>query len=153
MSRRKKAVVIGTVLAAVSIGGVAVALWSASGSGSGRARARTAVTLTVAAADGPQDLYPGFTLGDVFFTVTNPNPYPVTLTSMTPGTVTSSDPTNCPASNVTVAAASGLSIVVPAGGTSGTLSIPDVVSMAAAAPDGCQGVSFTIALTLNGTQT
>jgi len=133
-------------------GGIAGALWSAGGSGPGQAKAVTAQTLTVAAATGAADLYPGFTGGDVFFTVTNANPYPVTFASMTAGAVTSSNAAGCPSSNVTVANASGLSLAVAASATSATLSIVDVVTMVAGAPDACQGVTFTIALTLTGSQ-
>ena len=84
-------------------GGAAYALWSASGSGSGSAQAITAQSVTVSASTGTADLYPGFTGGDVFFSLTNPNPYAIRFTSMTAGTVTSSNQASCPASNVTVA--------------------------------------------------
>lgn len=143
------AVIALTVLATA---GLAVALWTANGSGSGNARALTAQTITVNATTGTADLYPGFTDGDVHFTLTNPNPYPVTFDTMTAGTITSSDPTNCPASNVSATGATGLALSVGANATSGAQSIDDVVSMQASAPDGCQGVTFTIALTLTGSQ-
>lgn len=132
--------------------GLAVALWSANGTGSGNARALTAQTVTVNATTGTADLYPGFTGGDVHFTLTNTNPYPVTFDAMTPGAITSSAPGACPASNVTAASATGLSLPVAANATSGAQSISNVVTMAPAAPDGCQGVTFTIALTLTGSQ-
>jgi hypothetical protein len=54
---------------------------------------------------------------------------------------------------VTVSSASGLSLLVPAGATATAGTIANVVSMASAAPDGCQGVVFTVALTLTGSQT
>jgi len=136
----------------VTGGGMAAALWSANGSGPGQAKALSAQSLTVTAATGAADLYPGFTGGDVFFTITNPNPYPVTFTSMTAGTVTSSNPAACPSTNVSVANASGLSLAAAASSTSGTQSIANVVTMAAGAPDGCQGATFTINLTLSGSQ-
>ena len=151
MKRRNKAIVAFAAFTALT-SGAALALWSASGTGFGQAKALTAQSITVTAATATADLYPGFTAGDVFFTLTNPNPYAVTMTSMTPGTVTSSNPGACPASNVTVAAATGLSLTVGATATSSTQSVVDVVSMAAAAPDGCQGVTFTVALTLSGGQ-
>jgi hypothetical protein len=72
---------------------------------------------------------------------------------MTSGTVTSGDPTNCPASNVTAANATGLSLLVPAGATTQAGSIANVITMLSTAPDGCQGVVFTIPLTFTGTQT
>ena len=152
MSRKRKVasfVVVGVMLTG---GGIAAALWSANGSGVGQAKALSAQALTVTAATGAADLYPGFTAGDVFFTITNPNPYPVTFTSMTAGAITSSNPGGCPSSNVTVANATGLSLAAAASSTSGTQSIVDVVTMAAAAPDGCQGATFTISLTLSGSQ-
>lgn len=137
----------------VAAGGIAWAAWSANGSGSGRAQSVTAVSITVTAVSGTADLYPGFTDGDVYFTLTNSNPYPVRFTAMSSGTVTSSDTTACPSANVTIdASASGLALDVAANSTSATLSIADVVNMAASAPDGCQGKSFTITLTLTGTQ-
>ena len=133
-------------------GGIAGALWAASGTGSGAANAVTAQVVTVSAATGAADLYPGFTGGDVFFTVANTNPYSVRFTSMAVGTVTSSDPVGCPSSSVTVASATGLTLAVGANATSATQSIVDVVTMVAGAPDACQGVTFTIALTLSGSQ-
>ena len=132
--------------------GVAMALWTANGTGSGNSKALTANTITVNAVTGAADLYPGFTGGDVHFTLTNTNPYPVNFTSMTAGSVTSSDPTNCAASNVTVANATGLSLPVAANATSPNQAIANVVTLSAAANDGCQGVTFTIALTLTGSQ-
>jgi hypothetical protein len=149
---KKKGVIVGLLVAALIGGSVAYALWTASGSGSGSAKAITAQTITVNASTGAADLYPGFTGGKVFFTLTNPNPYAVTMTNMTSGAITSSDPANCPSTNITVANASGLTLAAAANSTTGQLSIPNVVSMASSAPDGCQGVTFTVALTLTGTQ-
>jgi hypothetical protein len=150
-NRKKKvvAIALGTTLALG--GGAAWALWSASGSGAGRATALTAQSITATAVTGTASLYPGATDGDLFFTLTNPNPYPVLLTAMTPGTITTSNPA-CAISNVSVIGATGLTLNVAAGATSGTLSINNVVSMVAAAPDACQGVSFTINMTLTGAQ-
>jgi hypothetical protein len=152
MTRKHKFGIAGILAALLLGGGVAVALWSTTGIGTGSAKADTVQTATVTAATGTADLYPGFNGGDVYFTITNPNPFPVEFTSMTAGTVVSSDPVNCPASNVTVTGATGLSLTVPANTTSATQSIADVVTMVLAAPNGCQGVSFSIALQLAGTQ-
>ena len=153
MFSRRRAVTVALLIGALSLG-VAFATWTATGTGSGTAQAVTATASAITGRAGTPDLYPGFTQGDVYFKVTNPNPYPVQFTSATFGSVTSSDPTNCPASNVTVAAsASGLSINVPANDTTGTnASIADVVTMVSGAPNGCQGVSFTIGITLSGSQ-
>ena len=149
--KRKVAMV---ALAAVTLAaaGTAYAVWSSTGSGSGRAQALNAQTVTVTAATGTADLYPGFADGDVYFTLTNPNPYPVTFTSMAAGTITSSNQAACAASLVTVDPATGLSLTVGADQTTGTQSIADVVNLSSAALDGCQGVTFTIQLTLTGAQ-
>jgi hypothetical protein len=141
----KKAAIAGLAVGVALSAGMAYALWSANGSGSGSAKALTAQSVTVTAATATADLYP-------FFTLTNPNPYPITFTSMTSGTVTSGDEANCPAANVTVANASGLSLAVAGSASNVARSIADVVTLASAAPNGCQGVTFTIALTLTGSQ-
>jgi hypothetical protein len=153
--RRGLILVVASVLAIVLAGGVAIALWSASGSGSGTTKAITAQTLTVTAAATPTaDLFPGAS-GALQFTVTNPNPYPVSMTSISYGSVTSSDQANCPASNLTLAAggALGTPISVPASSTSGAASVPSAATLGVSAPNGCQGVTFTVAVTLTGTQT
>ena len=138
---------------AVAAGGLAFAAWTADGSGSGQAASLTAEVVTVDATAGSADLYPGFNNGDVYFTLTNDNPYPITFDEMISGTVTSSDPLACPSSNVTIDnGATGLSLSVGANDTSGTLSIADVVNMSDGAPDGCQGKTFNIVLTLSGNQ-
>jgi hypothetical protein len=148
---RKKKIVIGIVTVITLGAGAAAALWSASGTGSGTARSVSAQTITVTASTGAADLFPGSTGGDVHFTLNNPNPYPVTFTSLTAGTITSSDQTACPAANVSVPPASGFAVTVGAN-TTATQSIPNVVTMDIGAPDGCQAKAFTIALTLTGMQ-
>ena len=153
MKRIPKIAVGAAVAVSAAGGGIAWAAWSANGSGSARAGSLTAQSVTVTAVTGAADLYPGFTNGDLFFTITNPNPYPVTFTAMSSGAVTSSNVTACPSSNVTVdATATGLTINVAAGATSATVSILDVVNMASTALDGCQAKTFDIVLTLTGTQ-
>lgn len=151
IGRAKKIGAIAAFTALVAGGGAAWALWSANGTGSGRATALTAQSITVTAAAGPASLYPGATDGDVTFTLTNPNPYPVQFTAMTAGAITTSNPA-CAASNISVVPATGLTLTVAANATSALQTISNVVSMGAGAPDACQGVDFTIALTLTGIQ-
>ncbi len=153
--RRRMVVVVFGILAAIAIpAGLGIALWSSDGSGSASAKALTAEDLTVTAAPSPTAaLYPGASAA-LQFSVTNPNPYAVTFTSVAYGTVTSSDDSNCPASNLTPAAdgALGTPISVAASGSSGAVSIPSAVTLASGAPNGCQGVTFTVAVTLSGSQ-
>jgi hypothetical protein len=148
----KKFLALAVAATVLAVSGIAYAAWTSSAVGPGRAASGTAVELTVTAATGAADLFTGTTQGEVFFTVTNTNPYSVTFTSMTPGpaAITSSDATACPPTNVTLVGKTGLSLTVAANTTSPTLSIADVVSMALAAPDGCQAKTFEIPMTLTG---
>jgi hypothetical protein len=148
--KRAAIAIAGAVI--VLMAATAAALWTSRGSGTGRAQAVTAVDATTTAADGTAELYPGFEGGDLYFEISNPNSYAITYTGMESATVTSSDETGCPASNVQVDTdLTGLSLASPPG-ASGSLTIPDVVSMDAAAPDGCQGATFEVEITLTGTQ-
>jgi hypothetical protein len=158
--KKRTTAVGGAVLAVLLCAGVVFGLWSAQGTGSGRAQATTAVTATVNPVNctpSPAciDLYPGFTNGDLYFTITNSNPYAITFTGMAAGAITvdAGHAADCPASSITVdSPVTGLSLVAPASSTTAQLSIADVVNMISGAPDGCQGASFDIVLTLTGTQ-
>lgn len=132
--------------------GIAVAQWNSSGEGGGDATAQRAISVTLDAGTGVADLYPGFAGGDVSVTLDNPNPYPVRFTSLTTGVVTSSNETACPATSVRVRAAEDIDLLVPAQVTDHPATIGDVVAMATSAPDGCQGATFTIQVTLGGAQ-
>jgi hypothetical protein len=152
MSGLRRAVAVAAIGAGTVLGaGGAFALWSASAA-SGSLGALHPAPLRVIAEDGPPDLYPGFDGGDVTFRVENPNPFPMVVETMTPAEVTSDNPSDCPPSVITVRPAAGLALFVAARSTTGPLSIADVVSMARAAPDGCQGAGFRIALTVTGRQ-
>ena len=147
-----KRFLIGFVVVAVGATfGSAAALWTSTATGSGNAKALSTVNATVNASTGAADLYPG-SAGKVYFTLTNTNPYPITYTSMTPGTITSSNEGACPSTNLTADIETGLTLAVGANTTSAALSVTDAVYLAALAPDACQGVVFTVALTLTGSQ-
>lgn len=151
MNRKQRIFAALGIAALVAGGGVAYASWSATGSGSGAARATSAVPLVVTSGTTTADLYPGFTQGDVFLTVNNPNPYPVRITSLTPGTITTSAPA-CAATNITILPVTGLSVLVPAATAAAAVTVPNVVTMGTGAPDACQGVTFTIGVTVAGIQ-
>lgn len=151
---------LGTVLG----GGVAWAAWTASGTGSAGAQAVVPVTLTVTGGTPTATLYPlpGVgsypvvtpAVGTVWFSTTNPNPYPVAFTQATFGavTVTPAAGRTCASANVTVPVATrALSLTVAPGQTVTGVAVPSVLSMLTTAPDGCQGASVTVAVTLTGT--
>lgn len=146
------------VAAALLGGGVALATWSASGSGTGSALAYTEQTVTVnavALTSTSASLYPGGPAGNVYFTVTNPNPYEVKITNIAWGTPTSSDPTACPSSVISVdsgAPTSGLDLVIPADGTSPAVQVNSVLDLSSSATDACQGNLFDVPVTVSGQQ-
>ena len=153
MQHTKKLVIAGVLAVVLGLSGVAYALWSASGRGTGGAKAATAQQLTLVASSGAADLYPGGT-GDVHFRVTNPNPYPVRFTGGSITEVLSTSPILCVDSSVVaVDPPPAFTLDVPANTTTPiAASWPDAVMMVSTARNECQGVSFTISLSLTGSQ-
>jgi hypothetical protein len=139
---------------ALVLSGVLVAAWGTSGSGNGYAKAGTASALTIsdASASTTGDLYPGGT-GALKLKVTNPNPFPVRITSVTKqtgGTITSDNGAACDASTgVTFTDQTGLTLDL-AGGATTTFTLPGAVSMSNASDNACQGAIFTIPVDVLG---
>src|SRR5262245_5163696 len=79
-SKRLAALVVLKVL--VVGAGIAYAVWTVGGSGTGTARATSALPLTTSVATPTAQLYPGITNSNLFLTVNNPNPFPVSVTSV-----------------------------------------------------------------------
>ena len=159
MRIKKRYVGIAATVAAIGVGGgIAFAVWTVGGSGSGSGAATVANNLTVTAMtpSGPAaSLYPGGPAASVYFQVANPNPFAVTITGISWGTPTSANTAACANSNISLDAAAPtvVSISIPANATAGTAyQIPSVLDLSHAAPNGCQGVSFNIQLTITATQ-
>jgi hypothetical protein len=158
MRFKKLLIGIAATMAAVALGcGVAVAVWSVSGSGSGAGAgtvAQSLVVTPVTPSGAGASLYPGGPAGPVFVTITNPNPFAVTVTGFSWGTPTSTNTSSCPSSNVTLDANAPTtgSISIAAGQTDSDVQINGVLDLAHSAPNGCQGVAFDAALTVTGTQ-
>ena len=149
---KKKSVrlMLGLAVAAVALtGALATAAWLTSGTGNGSAKADTAKTLTLgdASSSAVAQLYPG-AKGDLKVKVTNPNSFPVQLTSIAGnGTITSDKGSACDATT-------GVSYTAPAdvssatykfaAGETKTLSLTDAVAMSNASDDACQGATFTV---------
>ena len=139
-----------TALAGLSFGGgIALAQWSATGAGGGGALAGSTVDVTVAGGSAPADLYPGAT-GDLAVELDNPNDYPVRFTAVDGGAVTPSS-SSCPAGAVSLVDGP-IDLVVPAGVDDHPAVLDGVVRMDRSAPDGCQGATFAIEVSLSGAQ-
>jgi hypothetical protein len=161
---RKAAAVLGAIALLIVGTTVAYASLIVRGIGFGTAKTVSAVSLTVTADSGhAADLYPGAS-GAIYFTITNPNPYPVTLTSATLGTARNQDPASvCQAStngttNLTVTGgAIPIAITVPARAGTGVgnpasvgASLPGAIQMTLQAAPSCQSQVFLVPVTLSG---
>lgn len=149
-ARRRRLYAVALITGLLFIVGTALAQWLATGTGTGTAKARVAQPLTTSTVAASSDLYPGG-MGDLNLTISNPNPYPVTVSSVTGNATITSDTSGCDASNHEVAFQdqTGLSLFVAAG-SSATHVLDDVVSMGASSADACQGATFTIPVALEG---
>jgi hypothetical protein len=149
---RKAFVVLALLLSAVAASAV-IAAWVTNGAGPGYAKAQTASNLTLsdASASTTPDLYPGAT-GSVKLKVTNPNPFPVRITSVAKqaSAITSDKGAACDASTgVTFSDQTGLALDVAAGATV-TLTLANAISMSNASDNSCQGALFTIPVNVTG---
>jgi hypothetical protein len=154
ISRKRKLIVIaGVLVLAIVAVGVGLGAWSLGGTGNGAAKATTAsnVTLADATAFTSADLYPGAT-GNLKLRVTNPNPFPVRITTVSGnGTITSDKGAACDATTgVTFTNTTGLSQAVAAGATV-TFSLAGKVAMSNASDNSCQGAVFATPITLAAT--
>lgn len=142
---------IGALGLGVLTTGTAYAFWSTTGGGTASASAASALPVDVVVTVSGGTLHPGAHLS-VTPTFSNPNPFAVTITSVTPGAVTVSGGTGCTAGNsgVSFSALSG-PWTVPAGGRTTGDTVADAVRMATTSDTGCQSATFTAALTVTGT--
>jgi hypothetical protein len=138
-------------------GGSAWAYFTSTGSGTGHATTGTPVTVSVNAASGSADLLPG-NKGAVYFTLHNTNPIGASFTKVASvSSIVSNDTAHCPSADATVGQtlpyAFSPAVTVGANATSGTQSIANLVQLVNNAPSTCQGVTFTVTLTLSGEST
>jgi hypothetical protein len=150
---KKKLALIAVVAAACIAVGIAWAAWTVGGTGSGYAKAGSASSLTLgdATASTTADLYPGAT-GAVKVSISNPNSFPVRVTSVTGnGTITSDKGAACNASTgVSFSAQSSLTLDLAAGATS-TFTLGGAVTMNNTSDNSCQGAVFSIPVAVSGT--
>jgi hypothetical protein len=151
-------IAVAVIAAALSAVGLVYAAWTTNGTGDAYAKAGTAAAISTVdvSASTTATLYPGVS-GDVLIKLDNPNPYAVTVTSVTGnGSITADGGhAGCTTTGVTFTNQTGLSLVVPAksGGVDGVLqtSLNGAASMSNASLNACQGAVFTIPVTLSGT--
>ncbi len=98
-SKLQRRLATGTAFAATGIlaTSIAVAAWSSTGSGVGAAEASTSADSVISSDEFAADLYPG-AVAMITIQITNPNPYPVVVTSI-PG-ATSDASGDCPVGTV-----------------------------------------------------
>lgn len=135
-------------------GGSAVAFIVSQGSGSSQATTGGPVTIPVTATTGSADLLPG-RAGAAYFTAHNTASSSTTFDQIASGaTVVSDNTALCGSGNVSIAQTLPYTLPTPVtvspGGTSGIQSIANLVALAPNAPSTCQGVTFTVTLTLSG---
>jgi hypothetical protein len=138
----------------LAIGAVTFGSWAVGsdpGAGYSKATASTNLTLNDVSASTVADLYPGGT-GNVLVSVTNPNSFAVTITSIAgAGAVTSNAGAACDASTgVSFTDQTGLSLALGAGATS-TYTLAGKAAMSNASASSCQGAIFTIPVTVTAT--
>jgi len=138
-----------SVVAVMLVSGTAWAVWSTTGTGTGTSKATTLLGVTVSAGSAPSgQLYPGLTAdgtasgGDINVSVTNTNPFPVTVTLTSIGGVTGC---NTPAVTMgTGLPTSATSFVAAASSTSVAKTWTKVLSMGSTSSNDCQGASLSI---------
>jgi hypothetical protein len=140
-----------SVVALVAGAGVAYAVWSSTGSGTATAQATTSVDSVIAAGTSAPDLYPG-AVKSITVTISNPNPYPVLVNSISAGSSALVAGT-CVAGTVTSDARSDAAGLLQSDGTtkqiaaagSGTYTL--TTRMTIGAVDTCKSQIFTLPLT------
>jgi hypothetical protein len=149
--RRTRAVVFVAVAVAAFGAAAAFAAWQVGGGGSGTTTAVSAQNLTTSAATTTAALYPGITGANLYLTVNNTNPFPVTITSVNTNGAAVPDAAHasgCVTTGVSYAT-TATTKTVPANGSL-SFTVPSV-SMSNASDTGCQGATFTIPVSFTAT--
>jgi hypothetical protein len=155
--KRRKFMVVGATLATFLAASVVFAAWTVPGSGQGFSKARSAQPLTTndSSASTSSQLYPGGQ-GDVKLEISNPNPFPVTVSRVEQDGPVDSDKAGCTDVGGDPTKQTGVSFttqnpnsgnVVPANGTL-TMTFNNAASMSNQSVDACQGAVFSIPVTL-----
>ncbi len=154
ITRRTLALAAATLM--VLVAGVAAAYWTAEGGGAGSAATGTASALTLSPGTPTAQLFPSGN-ANVVLTMTNPNPTSVQVASLALDTSHGAGGfgvdgahSGCSLSTLGYATQTngGTGWTVPAGATL-SVTLPDALSMTAAAANACQGAIFTVYLAVS----
>ncbi|GAA0416476.1 hypothetical protein Aca07nite_08880 [Actinoplanes capillaceus] len=153
----KRSVALITAGVVAVSGGAAWAAWTILGDGSATATAGTAAELDITGTS-ITALVPGGT-SDVTLTVSNPNTFPVKVTSLEFVSITTTKSGCDAAANVEFASealptspATALDVPAKTGTTNGSkeITVAGALRMVSDADDDCQGASFTIVTEVDG---
>jgi hypothetical protein len=155
---RGKLVVALVVAAVLALGSVTFGSWVVGGTGNAYSKATSSQNLTTvdATASTTASLYPGGS-GSVTLSISNPNPFAVTVTGVAASGAIAADGahvTACTAGlhKVTFTDQTGLSITIAASSTATVVTLPGTpAAMGTTSDNGCQGATFTIPVTLTAT--
>lgn len=150
--RKRRLGIFAVVFFTLMGGAIAFAAWTSQGTGdSGNVGAGSATALVVTPGTAAINLTPG-TSKDSLYTITNPNTYPVVVTSITLNSIAVSGGTGVPAActsgNASVTATAGtgtVSISIAAGATSTSQVV--TLTMGTSSASGCQTAVFVPNLT------
>jgi hypothetical protein len=154
MSLKKQIAAFITTFAAM-LAGVAFAAWTATGTGNGYAKATTGQNLTFndLTATVTATLYPGATSVNYQYSIHNPNPYQVTVNSVTSNnavTVVAPGTGTCTTTGVSYTAPGTLGTPITIAGGGNSAQTFAGASMDNTSDTGCQGATFGLALTATG---
>lgn len=151
---------LGITIGLLLTAGVAEAAWTTTGSGSAGAKAASSQDLVVTAGTSPAaDVYPGTSTGSLVVTISNPNLFPVQLSSIAAGAVSGITSTGANCAGATTGLTYNWSsksvnqvIAAKAGSVNGTFTftLTGALTMSNGSDPTCAGATFTIPVTVSG---
>ena len=151
--RGRTPILVAVTVLTLLVAGVAVAYWRNGGDGAATAASGTVTPVSLSPGTPTAQLYPGGQAG-VVLTVTNPNPGPVRVPSLTldtsqgsAGFAVDGAHSGCALAALSYAAQdNGGNGWTLTGGQALAVTLPNALSMATSAANACQGASFTVYL-------